>query len=154
MLRPLHDQRLWANDRILRSCHRIGCVGAHVPALLEVRHKVRGDVADVVFRAMNEARFAAAHEVEPERIETGYVDDAALVTQTTFPIQRRYVQPGMVGSEASGPDHRAEPLAFEVETETRRVVDLSGSRPLTLGPRFPLQAFVVDPFINPAEQTR
>jgi hypothetical protein len=35
---------------------------------------------------MNEARLAAAHEVEPERIETGHVDDSALVTQTTFPV--------------------------------------------------------------------
>src|SRR5262245_44808696 len=103
---------------------------------------------------MNEARFAAAHEVEPEHIETRHVHDPALMTQTTFPVQRRYVQPGMVGSEASGPDHRAEPLALEVETETWRVVDFSGSRPLTLGQRFSLQAFAVDPFINPAEQTR
>ena len=115
---------------------------------------MRGNVADVVFRAMNEARFAAAHEVEPERIETGHVDDSALVTQATFPVQRRYVQPGMVGSEASGPDHRAEPLALEVETETWRVLDSSGSRSLPVGQRFSLQTFLVDPVIDPAEETR
>src|SRR4029453_16556745 len=100
------------------------------------------------FRAVDEARFAAAQEVEPERIETGHVDDSALVTQTTFPVQRRYVQPGMVGSEASGPDHRAEPLALEVETETRRVLDLSGRGPPPPRPRLSLPAFAGAPFIK------
>jgi hypothetical protein len=39
----------------------------------------------------------------------------------------------MVGSEASRPDHRAEALALEVKTETRRVLDFSGRRSLRLG---------------------
>jgi hypothetical protein len=59
-----------------------------------------------------------------------------------------------VGSEAGRPEQRAEPLALEVKTETRRLLDSGGSRSLPLGQRFSLQTLALDPVIDPAEETR
>src|SRR6476469_4513648 len=59
----------------------------------------------------------------------------------------------MIGPEARSPDHRAELLALEVETQTRRVLDSSGRMPLSLG-HLSMQSFAVDPLVDPTQQTR
>ena len=55
------------------------------------------EVADVVLRAMDEARFAPAHEVEAQHVQARCVDDSAVVAQASFAIEHRHVQPAKSG---------------------------------------------------------
>src|SRR4051812_1591020 len=87
----------------------------------QIRNKVGAELAYVIFGTMNEARFAPAHEVEAQRVETGRVDDAPVMPQVAFTVERGYPQPAIVGAEAGSPKHGADAVRREIEHQPGRL---------------------------------
>ena len=87
------------------------------------RGEMFAEVAGVVFGAMDEARFAPAHEVETQHVQAWRVDDAAVVTQASLAIEHGHLQPVKVGTKARGPDDRADATPGQVERQRRLRVD-------------------------------
>ena len=61
------------------------------PALTQMTGKVNAEIMHIVFSAMDEARFATAHEIQAECIEAGCRDDAAIMPKTIFVIENGHV---------------------------------------------------------------
>src|SRR5678815_3019536 len=76
-------------------------------------------LADVVLRAMDEARLASAHEVEAEHIKARCVDDSAVVAQAPLAIKHRHVQPAKIRMKARRPEDRADAAVRQIERQRR-----------------------------------
>src|SRR5690349_20423951 len=81
------------HSRALPQRHRVQLGRLAEGRSPKIADEVLADVAHVVFRAMDEARFAPTHEIEAERVHAGRVDDAAVVSETTLAIEYRHAQP-------------------------------------------------------------
>jgi len=69
----------------------------------KVVNEVRDKIPRVVVGAVDEAGFASAEDRKSDGIETGGVDDTAIVTKPAFPVEHRNVKPVIVGTETRGP---------------------------------------------------
>src|SRR5262249_56388433 len=83
--------------------------------LVEKLREMRDDVPRVVFRTVDETRFAPAQERQTEDVETWRVDDAAVVAEAALLVEDRHVQPAVVGTEARRPHDRMNLSTAEIE---------------------------------------
>src|SRR6478672_12924468 len=76
-------------------------------------------VSGVVLRAVDERRLSAAEDWQSDRVQTGRVDHAAVVSQAALAIEDRHMEPAVVGSITCGPDDGSDFAARQIEIEPR-----------------------------------
>ena len=74
----------------------------------------------VVLDAVDERRLAPPEHGQPEGVQTGAVDDAAVVAEPPLGIDHGHVEPPVIGPKPRRPDDRADLAAPEVELQPRR----------------------------------
>ena len=82
--------------------------------------QVVGELAGVGPRAVDVRRAARPHGRQAEHVETGPVDDAAVVADPATPVEHGHLEPGVIGAGAGGPQDRADPGGAQVERERGR----------------------------------
>src|SRR6266516_3489354 len=63
------------------------------------------EIGSVVADESQQSRSAGVLPGQAEEVQAGYAGDAALVGYLTVPGHSRYLDPGVVGPVAGGPDH-------------------------------------------------
>jgi hypothetical protein len=69
----------------------------------------------IVLDPTDEGRLAAPQHGQPECVEPGAVDHAAVVAKPALLIQDGYVEPPVVGLEAGRPEDRADLAAGQIQ---------------------------------------
>ena len=76
---------------------------------IEVEVEVRGELGGVPGGPADEARPAAAQDVEPQHVHAGSTaDDAAVVADPAAVVEHGQVDPAVIRAVAGGPDHGAD----------------------------------------------
>src|SRR6185295_13570147 len=83
---------------------RASCAQVSVGGLVEIALKMRDDVARVVLGAENESGLTTAQHGQTDRVESRRLHDAAVVTQVSFVIDDRHVEPAVLRAKARRPD--------------------------------------------------
>ena len=74
---------------------------------IEVVSEMHAEFPHVVLGAVYEARLPATEIWQPQHIQSGRVNDAAIVLQLSLAVEDPRIQPGIVRAEAGRPYHRA-----------------------------------------------
>src|SRR5829696_1484186 len=88
---------------------------------VEVPMEVVGELGSVAVGAGDVAAAPPTQHAETEHVRAGRLgDDAAVVTDVAAVVEHGQVDPAMVGTEAGGPDDRANSLCLQVDLGGRR----------------------------------
>src|SRR6516165_7295022 len=91
---------------------------------------VIAQVSGVIAGTIDQCRFSTAQERSAYQIHASGRNDPTIMTDHSFTIENRQLEPGIIGTVAGGPDDCLNLSAGEVQTERRSFLYMGGRQPV------------------------